>query len=287
MTGQERPEDTPATVEQLAAAMAALGMYHGANTAVEHAAEAARLGGADAYRVRLANALLGAAQTAALPADSVPLSRDARFAAWEQQLDTVGASDDPAKRIGFVQWQGLRAGTPPRLIAQNPEAGSVPLAAAHAAAAAKGVPLYRYLNPDAHVMPVPQMNVLNGGKHADSSVDMQEFMIVPVGAPSIAEAIRMGAEVFHALAAVLKKRGQSTNVGDEGGMAPNLGSAGEALDYIMKAIEKAGYEPGLDVVGRLLTVDGHGHVHQAFPPRARTAARARARSVSTPTRWRL
>ncbi len=123
----------------------------------------------------------------------------------------------------------------------------VSLAAAHAAAAANGMPLYRYLSHDAHLMPVPMMNVLNGGKHADSSVDMQEFMIVPVGAPSMAEAIRMGAEVFHALAAALKKRGCSTNVGDEGGFAPNLKSNEEPLEVILEAIEKAGYRPGADV----------------------------------------
>jgi enolase len=123
----------------------------------------------------------------------------------------------------------------------------VSLAAAHAAAAAKDLPLYRYLNSDAHVMPVPMMNVLNGGKHADSSVDMQEFMIVPVGAPTLAEAIRMGSEVFHALAAVLKKRGQSTNVGDEGGFAPNLKSNEEPVEVILEAIVKAGYKPGTDV----------------------------------------
>jgi enolase len=123
----------------------------------------------------------------------------------------------------------------------------VSLAAAYAAAAASGMPLYRYLNHDAHVMPVPMMNVLNGGKHADSSVDMQEFMIVPVGAPSMAEAIRMGSEVFHALAAALKKRGCSTNVGDEGGFAPNLKSNEEPLEVILEAIEKAGYRPGIDV----------------------------------------
>jgi enolase 1/2/3 len=121
---------------------------------------------------------------------------------------------------------------------------SVSLAAAHAAANAQGVPLYRYLNPEAKVLPVPMMNVVNGGKHADSSVDMQEFMIVPLGAPTIAEALRMGAEVFHALAAVLKKRGQSTNVGDEGGFAPNLGSNEEPIQVIMEAIVNAGYKPG-------------------------------------------
>ena len=123
----------------------------------------------------------------------------------------------------------------------------VSLAAAHAAAAAAGVALYRYLNPGASVMPVPMMNVLNGGKHADSSVDMQEFMIVPLGAPSFAESIRMGAEVFHALAGVLKKRGQSTNVGDEGGFAPNLRNNEEPIEVILEAIAKAGYRPGADV----------------------------------------
>jgi enolase 1/2/3 len=123
----------------------------------------------------------------------------------------------------------------------------VSLAAAHAAAAAKNLPLYRYLNPDAHLMPVPMMNVVNGGKHADSSVDMQEFMIVPVGAPTMADAIRMGAEVFHALASVLKKLGHSTNVGDEGGFAPNLGSNEEPIEVIIEAIGKAGYKPGVDV----------------------------------------
>ena len=123
----------------------------------------------------------------------------------------------------------------------------VSLAVAHAAAAAKNLPLYRYLNSDAHIMPVPMMNVLNGGSHADSSVDMQEFMIVPVGAPSMGDAIRMGAEVFHALASVLKKLGHSTNVGDEGGFAPNLKSNEEPLELIVEAISKAGYKPGADV----------------------------------------
>ncbi len=123
----------------------------------------------------------------------------------------------------------------------------VSLAAAHASAAANGVPLYRYLNPRARVMPVPQMNVVNGGRHADSNVDMQEFMIVPAGAGNFADAIRMGAEVFHAIAAVLKKRGYSTNVGDEGGFAPNLKSNEEPIEVILEAIAKAGYRPGIDV----------------------------------------
>jgi enolase len=123
----------------------------------------------------------------------------------------------------------------------------VSLAVAHAHAASQELPLYLILNPGAHVMPVPMMNVLNGGAHADSSVDMQEFMIVPVGAANFAECIRMGAEVFHALAAVLKKRGHSTNVGDEGGFAPSLKSNEEPIEVILEAIAKAGYKPGADV----------------------------------------
>jgi enolase len=123
----------------------------------------------------------------------------------------------------------------------------VSLAAAHAAAAARGLPLYRYLDADAHVMPVPMMNILNGGKHADSSVDFQEYLLVPIGAPSIGEAIRYGAEVFHALAGVLKARGQSVNVGDEGGFAPNLRDNEEPIELILEAINKAGYTAGKDV----------------------------------------
>ena len=120
----------------------------------------------------------------------------------------------------------------------------VSLAAAHAAAVASGAALFHYLNPNAHVMPVPMMNVINDGSHADSSVDMQEFMIVPQGAPTFAEAIRMGAEVFHALAAVLKQKGHSTNVGDEGGFAPSLRNNEEPIECIMEAVVRAGYQPG-------------------------------------------
>ncbi len=123
----------PSSVTQLAAAMRALGLYSGANTPAEHAAEARRLGGEDAYRVRLANALLGAAQTEALLADAIPLSLEARAAAYEQQLSTAGAADDPAKRIAFLRWQALRVSGPLREIAQNVAAGPIPLAAAHAA----------------------------------------------------------------------------------------------------------------------------------------------------------
>ncbi|MBV8454810.1 MAG: phosphopyruvate hydratase, partial [Deltaproteobacteria bacterium] len=121
------------------------------------------------------------------------------------------------------------------------------LAAAHAVAAANSMPLYRHLNPDAHVMPVPMMNVLNGGKHADSNVDMQEFMIVPLGARDFPDAVRMGAEVFHSLARVLKKHGYSTNVGDEGGFAPSLRNNEEPLEMIMEAIIQAGYQPDAQI----------------------------------------
>ena len=122
------------------------------------------------------------------------------------------------------------------------------LAVAHAAAAAMGLPLYQYVGGcNAHVLPVPMMNIMNGGKHADNNVDLQEFMAMPAGAESFEQALRMGAEVFHALAGVLKARGLSTAVGDEGGFAPNLGSNEEAVQVIVEAIEKAGYEPGDDV----------------------------------------
>ena len=124
----------------------------------------------------------------------------------------------------------------------------VSLAVAKAAAQESGQELYRYLGGvGAHTLPIPMMNILNGGSHADNSIDFQEFMIMPVGAPSFSEALRMGAEVFHHLRTVLKGKGLSTNVGDEGGFAPNLGSNEEALTCILQAIEKAGYRPGEDV----------------------------------------
>jgi enolase len=124
----------------------------------------------------------------------------------------------------------------------------VSLAVAHAAAAAVGLPLYRYLGgANAKVLPVPMMNVLNGGKHADSTVDFQEFMIMPVGAASFREALRMGAEVFHNLKKVLHDNHLNTAVGDEGGFAPDLKSADEALELLTKAIEAAGYKPGEQV----------------------------------------
>jgi enolase len=125
----------------------------------------------------------------------------------------------------------------------------VSLAVAKAAAAASGLPLYAYLGgPNAHVLPVPCMNVLNGGSHADSNVDLQEFMLAPVGAPSFREALRIGTEIYHGLKAVLKERGLSTGLGDEGGFAPDLPSNTAALDLLVEAIERAGYAPGTDVV---------------------------------------
>ena len=124
----------------------------------------------------------------------------------------------------------------------------VSLAAAKAAADVLDLPLFRYLGGvNAHYLPVPMMNILNGGKHADNNVDLQEFMIMPFGADCFAEALRIGAEVFHALKKVLKDAGKNTSVGDEGGFAPDLGSNREALEVIMQAIEAAGYEPGEDV----------------------------------------
>ncbi len=124
----------------------------------------------------------------------------------------------------------------------------VSLAVAHAAAESSGLPLYRYVGgPNAHILPVPMMNILNGGSHADSNVDIQEFMIAPIGAESFAEALEMGAGVYHALKAVLKGRGLATGLGDEGGFAPNLESNAAALDLIVEAIKNAGFEPGKDV----------------------------------------
>lgn len=124
----------------------------------------------------------------------------------------------------------------------------ISLACAKAAAAANGLSLYRYIGgANAHILPAPMMNILNGGQHADNNVDIQEFMVMPLGAPSFKEALRMGSEIYHALKNVLKARGLATAVGDEGGFAPNLSSNEEALQVIVEAIEKAGYLPGKDV----------------------------------------
>lgn len=124
---------------------------------------------------------------------------------------------------------------------------AVSLATAHAAACEAGIPLFRYLSPDRVEMPVPMMNIINGGVHADNSVDIQEFMILPVGADSFSTALRYGTEVFHALKAVLKQAGLSTAVGDEGGFAPNLPSNAAALETIMEAVNIAGFSPGADI----------------------------------------
>ncbi|RJQ86228.1 phosphopyruvate hydratase [Amycolatopsis panacis] len=124
----------------------------------------------------------------------------------------------------------------------------VSLAVAKAAAAANSLPLYRYLGGVyAHLLPMPMMNIVNGGAHADNPIDFQEFMIGPVGASTFAEAVRMGSEVFHTLRASLRKAGHNTNVGDEGGFAPHLGSADEALEFVVRAIEETGYTPGEDI----------------------------------------
>ena len=129
----------------------------------------------------------------------------------------------------------------------------VSLAVAKAAAASVGLPLYRYIGGvNANVLPVPMMNIINGGSHADNAIDIQEFMVMPIGADTFSDALRMGTEVFHHLKAVLKGRGLSTNVGDEGGFAPDLKSNEEALDVILEAVERAGYQPREDI---LLSID--------------------------------
>ena len=125
----------------------------------------------------------------------------------------------------------------------------VSLAVAKAAAAHHRMPLYRYVGgSSSHVLPVPMMNIINGGEHADNPIDIQEFMIMPVGAETFRDALRMGAEIFHTLKKGLAKAGHNTNVGDEGGFAPNIGSTHEALDYIVSSVREAGYQPGGDVV---------------------------------------
>jgi enolase 1/2/3 len=154
---------------------------------------------------------------------------------------------DPASQAAIDEALLKLDGTPNKAVLGANAILGVSLATAHAVAAQDGIPFYRHLNPDAHLMPVPMMNVLNGGKHADSNVDMQEFMIVPLGAANFPDAVRIGAEVFHSLARVLKKHGHSTNVGDEGGFAPNLRNNQEPLEMIMEAIALAGYQPATQV----------------------------------------
>jgi enolase len=163
-------------------------------------------------------------------------------------LDAVGgmeAEDQSAIDEAMIELDG----TPNKArLGANAILG-VSLAVAKAAAEASGLPLYRYVGgTQARVLPVPMMNIINGGAHADNPIDFQEFMILPVGAPTVAEAVRMGAEVFHTLKGALKKAGHNTNVGDEGGFAPNLPSAEAALDFIMQSIESAGYKAGGDMM---------------------------------------
>ncbi len=139
-------------------------------------------------------------------------------------------------------------GTPNKAVLGANAILGVSLACAKAAAETLGLPLYRYIGgTNARTLPVPMMNILNGGKHADNNVDFQEFMIMPIGAPNFKEALRMGAETFHALKSVLSKKGYNTAVGDEGGFAPNLKSNDEAIEVILEAINKAGYKPGTEI----------------------------------------
>ncbi|MBN8998025.1 MAG: phosphopyruvate hydratase [Rhizobiales bacterium] len=162
-------------------------------------------------------------------------------------FDAIGGMD--AEEQNFIDTTMIELdGTPNKArLGANAILG-VSLAVAKASAQAAGLPLYRYVGGvNAKVLPVPMMNIINGGVHADNPIDFQEFMILPVGAPSIAEAVRWGSEVFHTLKKALKDAGHNTNVGDEGGFAPNLPSAVAALDFVAKAIEKAGYKVGEDI----------------------------------------
>ncbi|NBJ12481.1 phosphopyruvate hydratase [Microvirga arsenatis] len=163
-------------------------------------------------------------------------------------LDAIGGMD-AEEQVAIDETMIELDGTPNKSrLGANAILG-VSLAVAKAAAEAAALPLYRYVGgTQARVLPVPMMNIINGGAHADNPIDFQEFMIMPVGAPTLAEAVRMGAEVFHTLKKALKDAGHNTNVGDEGGFAPNLPSAEAALDFIMKSIEQAGYKPGTDMV---------------------------------------
>ena len=159
----------------------------------------------------------------------------------------------------------------------------VSLAVAKAAADEAGLPLYQYIGgANAKELPLPMMNIINGGAHADNNVDIQEFMIMPAGAANFTEALRMGAEIFHALKGVLKGKGYNTAVGDEGGFAPNLKSNEEALEVIMEAIVKAGYKPGEDV---LLALDVASS--ELLQGTATTPWRTRPRPKRPPTRWSI
>ncbi|WP_375466080.1 phosphopyruvate hydratase [uncultured Methylobacterium sp.] len=174
--------------------------------------------------------------------------RKAVHAVQTEILDLVGgmdAEDQVAVDEAMIELDG----TPNKArLGANAILG-VSLAVAKAAAETAGLPLYRYVGGvQGRVLPVPMMNIINGGAHADNPIDFQEFMIMPVGATSIAEAVRMGAEVFHTLKSALKKAGHNTNVGDEGGFAPNLPTAEAGLDFVMESIAAAGFKPGIDMV---------------------------------------
>ncbi len=166
----------------------------------------------------------------------------------DEILEAVGGMD-AEDQIAIDETMIALDGTPNKArLGANAILG-VSLAVAKAAAAASGLPIYRYVGgTQARVLPVPMMNIINGGAHADNPIDFQEFMIMPVGAPTLAEAVRMGAEVFHTLKKALKDAGHNTNVGDEGGFAPNLPSAEGALDFVMQSIESAGFKPGQDMM---------------------------------------
>jgi enolase len=163
-------------------------------------------------------------------------------------FDTIGGMDAQAQ-AKIDETMITLDGTPNKgRLGANAILG-VSLAVAKAAAESEALPLYRYVGgTSARLLPVPMMNIINGGVHADNPIDFQEFMVMPTGAPTFAEGLRMGAEVFHTLKAALKEAGHNTNVGDEGGFAPNLPSADAALGFVMKAIEKAGYKPGEDIM---------------------------------------
>ncbi|MBV6488283.1 MAG: phosphopyruvate hydratase [Pseudorhodoplanes sp.] len=170
-------------------------------------------------------------------------------AAVESEIYDAIAGFDAEQQVQIDETLIALDGTPNKArFGANATLG-VSLAVAKAAAAASALPLYRYVGGTAaRVLPVPMMNIVNGGVHADNPIDFQEFMIMPVGAASFGEALRTGAEIFHTLKAALKAAGHNTNVGDEGGFAPNLPSAEAALDFVMQAVQKAGYKPGNDVL---------------------------------------
>ena len=162
-------------------------------------------------------------------------------------MDTLGGFQAENQRIIDMAMNELDGTHNKSRLGANAILG-VSLATAKAAADASGLPLYRYVGgPNACTLPVPMMNIINGGEHADNPIDFQEFMIMPVGADTFREAVRMGAEVFHTLKKELSNDGHNTNVGDEGGFAPNINSAPDALDFIMQSIEKAGFKPGEEI----------------------------------------